>query len=212
MTNAQLVQTYVALLIIEYADPNNQPNALATIALLAAEAIANQVVAQVGSGFAISTLYGQTVAQGNQLNVLGQFVGAPRVLPGYAPSIQFFGQQDTTVPFNASIGGFGDVSTGTPPTDYWNSTVQTLGSYILSDAQMVALIQYLADVNSAYMSVAQVDEILFETFGIFVTVAETAPMQITYTQSISDPGTLYGIVKFLGDFPHPAGVKVLTSP
>lgn len=212
MTNDELTQTYVDLLIIEYSDPNNQPNALATIALLADEAIANQVVGQVGSAYSITTLYGQTLAQGTQLDVLAQFVGAQRELPGYNPSVVYFGHQDTTGVYSASIGGYGSVATGMPPTDYWLSTNQVNGSYTLSDAQMVALILYLAAVNNAYFSVSDVDAILYEFFGTYVTVEETATMQITYTQNPSDPGTLYGIVDYLSKFPHPAGVQVVTSP
>ena len=209
MTNDELVQTYVNLLIIEYADPNNQPNALATIGMLANEAIANQVVSQVGAGFALSTIYGQAIAQGVQLNILGQFVGAPRFLNGYNPSITYFGQQDTTAGFSSSIGGYGDVTTATPPTDYWNSTNNTSGSYILSDAQMLQLILFLAEINNTYLSVQAVDNILFSFFGSYVTVTESGTMQITYADSPSDPGTLYGILKFLNALPHPAGVQVV---
>lgn len=209
MTNAELVQTYVNLLIIQYSDPNNQPNALATIAMLANEAIANQVVSQVSQGFALSTIYGQSVAQGVQLNILGQFVGAQRFLPTYNPTVGFFGMQDTTGSYSASIGGYGDASSVTPPTDYWNSTNQTFGSgYTLSDTEMLNLINFLAAVNNSYFSVADIDAILYEFFGPYVTVAETSPMAITYTDSPSDPGTLFGIVNFLGLFPHPAGVAV----
>lgn len=211
MTNAELVQTYVDLLIIEYSDPNNQPKALATIGLLANEAIANQVVSQVGAGFALTNIYGQTVAQGVQLNTMGQFVGAERFLPGYPPSSTvFFGMQDTTGSYSATIGGLDDVFTGSVSGGFWNSPNQITGTYVLNDAQMILLIQYLATVNNAYLSVSEVDEILFNFFGIYVTVAESATMQITYTESLSDPGTLYGIVKYLGALPHPAGVKVIS--
>jgi|SRR5579864_300743 len=210
MTNAELVATYVALLIIEYSDPNNQPNALATIALLANEAIANQVVGQVGSGFALTNIYGQSVAQGVQLNILGQFVGAQRDLPGYPPTpFTFFGFEDTQVPYNPAIGGFGNTTVGIP-TDYFEDTRNAnSGTYVQSDAQMIQLIEFLAAVNNAYLSVENVDNILFEFFGTFVTVTESATMQITYADSPSDTGTLYSIVKYFNAFPHPAGVQVI---
>lgn len=211
MTNDALIQTYVDLLIIQYSDPNNQPKAMATISLQAGTAVAQQIVGQVGNGYSITTLYGQTLAQGVQLNVLGQFVGAERTLPGYNPASVYFGMQDTTGAYSAAIGGYADV-TGAAPTDYWNSTNQTTGSYTLSDAEMVQLILYLAAANNAYMSLSVVDEILFEFFGTYVTVSESAVMQVTYTQNGSDPGTLYGIVKFLVAFPQPAGVQLVTSP
>lgn len=212
MTNAELIQTYVDLLIIEYADPNNQPDALATIALQAGVAIAGQIVGAVGAAYSITTLYGQTLAQGAQLNVLAQFVGAQRFLVGYPPSaFTYFGMEDTRVAYDPTIGGFGDTTIG-PPTDYFLDTRTVTGTYTLTDAEMVELILYLAAANNAYYSVGDVSDILFQFFGPYVTVAETGPMQITYTQDPSDPGTLYGIVKYLGAFPHPAGVEVVTSP
>lgn len=209
MTNADLVQTYVDLLIIEYSDPNNQPKALATIAMLADTAIANQVVAQVGAAYSITTLYGQTIAQGVQLDVLAQFVGAQRNLPNYSPTLTYYGFEDTTIAFDPSIGGMGDVTVG-EPTDFWISTDTVLGTYVLSDGEMVQLILYLAAVNNAYLSVGNVDDILFQFFGSFVTMDETAVMQVTYTEDPGDPGTLFGIVEYLGAFPHPAGVEVVT--
>ena len=212
MTNAELVQTYVALLLIQYSDPVNQPNALATIGMLANEAIANQIVGQVGQGFALTTIYGQTVAQGNQLNILGQFVGAVRFLPTYNPSTPLFGMQDTTGSFSPTIYGYGDASIATPPSDYWNSTLQTFGSgYTLSDYEMIQLIQFLADVNSAYLSLEVIDNIMYQFFGNYVTVDEGTPVtaKLIYTHNSADPGTLWGIVKFLGVLPHPAGVQVV---
>lgn len=212
MTDAELAKTYVDLLIIEYADPNNQPNALATINLQASVAIANQIVGQVGAAYSITTLYGQSLAQGVQLNVLAQFVGAQRFLVGYpALSFTFFGFEDTRFAYDPTIGGFGDTTVGIPG-DYFEDTRTIVGTYTLTDAQMVTLILYLAAKNNAYLSVAEIDDILFDFFGIYVTMAESAVMQLTYTQNIADPGTLYGIVKYLGAFPHPAGVQVLTSP
>lgn len=208
MTNADLVATYVALLIIEYADPNNQPKALATIGMLANVAIANQIVGQVGSAYSITTLYGQSLAQGVQLDLIAQFVGAPRVLPNFIPSGAFYGFQDTTVPYDPTIGGMGDTTVG-PPSDFFASTDQIVGEYTLSDGQMIQLILFLAAVNNAYLSVADVDEILFDFFGTYVTVTETAVMQITYADDPADPGSLYGIVKYLNAFPHPAGVQVI---
>ncbi|MDE2019602.1 MAG: DUF2612 domain-containing protein [Patescibacteria group bacterium] len=209
MTNEELAQTYVALLIIQYADPNNQPNAAATINMLATEAIANQVVDQVLNGFALSTIYGQTPAVGAQLNILGRWVGAQRVLPGYSISNLYFGQQDTTGTFNPDTGGYGSVNSPYP-TDYWDSTDQSEGSYTLSDSEMIELIQYLASVNNAYLSVSAIDSILYASFGAYVTLTEGS-MELTYNHLAGDPGTLYGIVKYLSVLPHPAGVEVTAS-
>lgn len=208
-TNSEIVATYLALLIFEYNDPNNTPNAIATINLLATEAIANQVVGQVGAGFSINGVYNQTIAVGTQLNIMAQFVGAERVLPNYAPGLTFYGFEDTTGPYVPTIGGMGDTTVGIP-VDYWESTNQTVGSYTLSDGEMINLILFLAAVNNAYLSVENVDNILFEFFGNLVTMTETSPMEITYTDSPSDTGTLFGIINYLNAFPHPAGVEVVS--
>ena len=208
MTNEELIQTYVDLLIIQYADPNNQPNALATIALISGEAIANQVVGQVGNAYSISTIYGQSVAQGVQLNVLGQFVGAQRNLPGYASTLNYFSLADTTTPYTTY--GFGDTTTpSSPPTDLFADTTAVTGTYVLTDGEMIQLILYLAESNNAYLSVEVVDNILFEFFGSYVTLTDNQNMSVTYTDSGSDPGTLFGIVNYLNAFPHPAGVEVI---
>jgi hypothetical protein len=212
MTDEELAATYVNLLPIQWSGPNT-PNAQATIDALATTAIASQLVSQVLDGFALTNIYAQTVAVGAQLDILGQFVGAKRFLPTYAPTLTYFGMQDTTGSYNPSASGFGDASSATAPTDYWLDTSQGFGGgYVLSDAQMIQLILFLAEVNHMDFNVAAIDALLYKFFAQFVTMAESGPMQITYTQSASDPGTLFGIVNYLNLFPHPAGVEVIVIP
>jgi hypothetical protein len=212
MTDADLIATYVALLPIQWSGPGT-PAAQATIALLAETAVASQIVGQVLSGFALTSIYGQTVAVGAQLDILGQFVGARRSLPNFVLSGTYFSFLDTTLPYDAGAGGFGDTTLGTPPPDLWLSTTQVPAApYVLSDPQMVQLIQYLAAVNHADFTVEVIDEILFQTFGALVTVEETAPMQLTYTQDPSDTSPLFDIINYLHAFPHPAGVEILVVP
>ena len=211
MDDADLAATYVSLLPIMWSGPDT-PNAQATIDLLATTAIASQIVGQVLSGFALTNIYDQVPAVGAQLNILGQFVGAQRFLPTYDPSITYFGQQDTTGSYDPSAGGFADAASSTPPTDYWISTSASEGSgYTLSDAQMIQLISYLAAVNHANLTLSAIDSIFFQFFGTYVTVTE-GKMSLTYTQSASDPGTLFGIVSYLSAFPKPAGVEVVVIP
>jgi hypothetical protein len=211
MDDADLAETYVNLLPILWSGPDT-PNAQATIDLLATTAIASQIVGQVLSGFALTNIYDQVPAVGAQLNILGQFVGAQRFLPTYDPSITYFGQQDTTGSYDPSAGGFADAASSTPPTDYWISTSASEGSgYTLSDAQMIQLISYLSAVNHANLTLSAIDSIFFQFFGTYVTVTE-GNMSLTYTQSASDPGTLFGIVDYLGAFPHPMGCEIVVVP
>ena len=208
MTNEELAATYVQLLIIQYSDPNNQPNAIATINLLATEAIANQIVLQVLSGFSINDSYGQTPAVGVQLDILGQFVGAERFLDGYSPPINYFSYGDTVGPDNNAY-GFGDIYNNIIPLDYWESTVNTAGTYTLSDGQMSQLIQYLATKNNMYMSLENIDNLLFSLFGTEVTVEETN-MELQYSDAGGNGSVMYGVINYLNAFPHPAGVNILT--
>jgi hypothetical protein len=211
MTESDLVLTYQALLPIMWSGPNT-PKAQATIGLLAETAIGSQIVGQVFDGFALTSIYSQVPAVGRQLDIIGQFVGAQRFLPTYNLSVVYFGQQDTTGSYDPDSGGFGDASSATPPTDYWLSTTGSIGGgYTLSDAQMIQLIQYLTAINHANFTVSEIDAILFRFFGPYV-VASEGPMQITYTQSASDPGALFGIVSYLSAFPRPAGVEVVVIP
>lgn len=212
MTDADLIATYVKLLPIQWSGPTT-PHAQDTIDLLAQTAIASQIVGQVLGGFALTNIYGQAVAVGAQLDLLGQFVGARRSLPNFILSGTYFSFQDTTAAHNPGAGGFGDTTLGTPPMDLWLSTTQVAAApYLLTDPQMILLIQYLAAVNHADFTVEVIDDILFEFFGIYVTVEETGDMELTYTQSPSDPGTLFQIVDYLNAFPHPAGVHIVVVP
>lgn len=209
MTDGDLIQTYVDLLIIQFSDPSNQPKALATIALQATVAIANQIVGQVAAAYSISTIYGQALAVGDQVDVLAQFVGAQRVLPNYLPPGSFYGFQDTSTTYDPTIGGMGDTTIG-PPLDFWQSTNQVIGEYTLSDGLLIQLILYLAASDNAFLSVSVVDDIFFEFFGTFVTVDESVPMVATYTDGAGDPNAnLFGIIKYLNAFPHPAGVEIV---
>lgn len=212
MTDAELVATYVALLPIQWSGPNT-PKAQATIQLLATTAIANQIVGQVLAGFALTNIYDQTVAVGAQLDILGQFVGARRILPNFIIAGTYFSFQDTRGAYDPSAGGFGDTTLGTVPPDLWISTTQVPDApYVLTDAQMILLIQYLAAVNHSEFTVKVIDDILFQFFSTYVTVEETASMQLTYTQDPSDPGTLFDIVNYFNAFPKPAGVEIIIVP
>ena len=210
MTNEELVATYVNLLIIQYADPNNQPNATATINAMATEGIANQIVGQVSDGFSLNGIYGQTPAVGAQLDILGQFVGAERLIPGYGSSVTDFGMQDTTKALNDSIGGYG-VSTVSPPSDYWDTTTGIPGgTYVLSDAQMVNLINWLAQLNNMFLSVANIDNFLYSFFGDYIYMEE-GQLTINYYQRPNNPNDFYSLIKFLGILPKPAGVAIGAS-
>lgn len=212
MTDADLVAAYVRLLPIQWSGPAT-PKAQATIGVLATTAIASQLVGQVLAGFALTNIYDQTVAVGAQLDVLGQYVGAQRVLPNFLIDGVYFSFQDTADAYNPDAGGFGDTTLGMPPTDLWLSTTQSAGiPYVLTDAQMILLIQYLAAVNHADLTVGVVDDILFALFGVYVTVEETASMEVTYTQDPADPGTLFAIVNYFDAFPRPAGVETNIVP
>ena len=198
MLTIDIINYYVNLLVIQY---NNLPNAQLTIQALATEVVADQIIAQVRDGFSIDT------AVGNQLNIIGEYVGAPRNIFGYDPTIPYFA-------FPAYAGtpapntGFAQYSDTTDPPDLWLSYTTGSTQYTLTDGQLRDLIRYLIAVHMSDHTIFSIDNILQTFFGIYCTLADNQDMTITYTHQLSDPNFLFSIINELNLLPHPAGVQV----
>lgn len=198
MTDQELVATYVALLVIQYKE---LPNARGTISAVATETIANQIFSQVRDGFDLST------AIGNQLDVLAQYVGAPREIFGYDPTIPYFAfpsYSGSPLPDT----GFAFYSDTTDPPDLWLSYTTAQTTFILTDGQVRAIIQYLIAVHASDHTLYSIDLILQTFFGTYCTLTDNEDMTITYTHLTSDPNNLFEIINQLNLLPHPAGVEV----
>lgn len=198
MTDSELINYYVNLLVIQY---KTLPNAQGTIQALATEVIANQIYNQVLNGFQLST------AIGNQLDILAQYVGAPREIHGYSPSIPYFALYSylTIPPSNVGFASYSDTS---DPVDNWLSYATSLTTYVLSDGQLRLLIAYLIAIHKSDTTISDIDLILQTFFGTYATLTDNENMSITYTHQLADPNFLFSIIDQLNALPHPAGVTV----
>lgn len=199
MTVNEQVAYYINLLVIQY---KILPNATGTIGALASEVVANQIYDQVLNGFNLQT------AVGHQLDVLASYVGAPRTIFGYSPTVEYFELQSYVTTPVGNI-GFAQYTDITDPIDFWllYSTSQT--AFVLSDGQLRQLIAYLIAVHASDHTLESLDVIMQTFFGAYATLTDNEDMSITYTHQLSDPNLLFSIVNQIGKLPHPAGVEIV---
>lgn len=199
MTVDQQIQFYVQLLAIQY---KILPNATGTIQALATEVVADQIYQQVLNGFQLST------AVGEQLDILADYVGAPRTIFGYNPSIPYFAlySYSTIPPSNIGFASYLDV---TDPVDNWLSYTTAPTAYMLTDGQLQLLIAYLIAIHASDYTLSSLDVILQTFFGPYCTLTDNKDMSIVYTHYSTDPNFLFSIVNQLNKLPHPAGVNVV---
>lgn len=199
MTDSELVAYYQNLLVVQY---KVLPNAQGTIGALATEVVANQIYNQVMQGFDLTT------AIGAQLDVLAQYVGAPREIHGYNPLIPYFSFPPYAGPTPPDI-GFASYSDVTDPPDLWLSYSTATTTYVLTDGQLRQLIAYLIAVHASDHTLQSIDLILQTFFGVYCTMTDNEDMTMTYTHLLTDPNYLFSIIDQLNLLPHPGGVEVI---
>lgn len=199
-TPEELVTYYQNLLIIQY---KRSVKAWQTIEALSTETVASNIYQQVQAGFDVTT------AIGNQLDILGVYVGAHRFLANFTSSNQFMAFPLYTNPFANLVVGFAEYTNIVDPMGYWLLYVTQGTSYILTDGQLQDLIQYLIAVHASDNTNSSIDDIFLEFFGSYVTTTDNEDMTLTYTHdATNDPFELFAIVDFIGALPHPAGVEI----
>lgn len=192
---------YVNLLIIQYRAKSNARN---TVGVLTQEGVADGIVAAVRDGFDINT------AVGLQIDLLGTYRGAVRTVFGLDLTHSYFatpvyGEADAD-----TVKGFafyGDVITWF----FLQYADAVRPIYSMNDDELRRLIKFRAESQSRFLSLQEIDNILFEFFGTNVTLTDNGDMSITYTHNIGDSDTLFGIVKDTNSLPSPAGVLVIVA-
>lgn len=198
MTTQELIDYYTGLLIMQYSAGGN---AVATVQAIMYGLIQEQIVQKVGDGFDLDT------AIGVQLTAVGTYRGAPRVVFGIVP-----GNYWSLVPYADPLPNsyFGWALYADPdPTWKWiqYADLDAFGTP-LTDIQLRRLIRFLALTSSSDLTLGDLDNILYATFGIYVNVVDNKDMTITYDHTAADPDPdgLWGIVVLANALPHPAGV------
>lgn len=201
MTDQELIDYYVNLLVIQY---KILPNATGTINAVATEVVANQIYSQVLNGFSIQT------AIGAQLEILASYVGAPRTIFAYNPAILYFALPAySTTPVTAI--GFASYADAVDPTDDWLLYTTSPTTYVLTDGQLRLLIEYLIAVHASDHTLYSIDRILQTFFGTYAELIDNGNMTITYQHQAADPNLLFSIVNQLNQLPRPAGVEVMVT-
>ena len=196
-----LTTYYINLLIIQYC---NKPKARATVGILVRELVSDQIIAQVRDGFNLE------VAVGSQLDTLASYRGAQRIVFGIDLTRDYFAlpsYDDADLDTYHGIGVYAE-----DPSVYFMFYADTnRPSYAMTDDELRRLVKLLAKTQSRFLSVKEVDDILWAAFGAMVTLQDNEDMTIEYVHDPSDTDTLYKIAAGVGAFPHPSGVEVITS-
>ncbi len=206
MTTDELNEYYQNLLIMQYA---LQPNALATIQAYVAQVIADQIVAQVRDGFNLPyTVGGQSdTAVGVQLDAVATYVGANRQVFGVDISRSNFLMPLYGDPNADTAPGFGVY--GSPVTWFFLTYQdENLPIYTMNDSELTRVTQFRARMLSMFMSIENIDNLIFDFFGDNAAVFESGLMAITYLFLTSDPDSLSTLLTDTNSLPRPAGVKL----
>jgi len=208
MTNAELVQYYVDLLIIQYRGQEKAPQHMA--AFLENLTI-YELIREVENGYNIDENLGP-VAVGVQLDVIAKYVGANRIVTGIDFSRTYFGSADYgTYPSILEVSGSPDYGEINPPDAQiltYNSDQESL--YSLTDSELLIIIKLKIAQNNSNHSTAEVDLILEEFFAGSVIFTDNENMTGSYIFG-EDVRRLVGIAQTENAIPKPAGVGYTLS-
>jgi len=178
MTNAELVEYYVNLLIIQY---KNKAKAEAHVQTLMEQEIIFELIKAVESAYNIDDSLGNT-AQGVQLNVIAKYVGAERVITGIDFSRIFFGGVDYNepTPYVDIVGSIDYSETDPPDAQILTYETDEQSALSLTDQELLLIIQMKILQNNSNHSVGEIDDLLDQFFGDSVIFTDEKNMTISY--------------------------------
>lgn len=198
MNIEDIINYYVNLLIIQY---NQLPNARATIAIFIQQLLANGVLFDIRDGYNLET------AVGVQLDVLAKYIGVDRFFTAQSLDGYFglLGYTDTDETYTSLI-GFSKYSDFEEKPGNWliyNDIAST--TYSLPDAEFRILLKLKILQNNCNHSDKEINDGIFEIFGISLLMQDNFDMTMTY---IVDPSisTIINIANEKGILPKPMGV------
>lgn len=190
------IQYYKDLILYQYI---NAPKALATIDLLINQAVVDLLPIAVRDAFDLNT------AVGDQLDVLGEYIGLSRVVP-FQIERDYFSLDDYNTPLSDPTGF----------TSYLNDTLNRQGStylYVfaqnswstLEDSEYRLLLKLKVVLNTSQATFYEIATILNDFFGSDIVFCDQQDMSISYfvVQSIE---RIISIAYDAGLLPKPMGV------
>ena len=171
ITDAELVQYYRNLLIIQY---RGKERAGDTVSAFVSEALIYELIRDVEGAYDIDT------AVGNQLDIIGKYVGVSRTITGTTFTRDYFGLSSygDTAPFDFnSYMLYGEI----PPDIQYRSYEESSQSlFDLNDEEYRMIIKLKIVQNQSNFSIPEIDSFINNFFGEGVIFGDRFNMSIYY--------------------------------
>lgn len=169
--NAELIEYYVNLLILQY---RNKPRARAFIAAIIRVIMIFDILDAIENGYDIDT------AIGAQQDILGKILGIDRVITGTAFDRTYFGFiRYGDNPATSIYGGFARYGVPQDAQFLRYGEIQQ-SRFSLNDVEFRDALLFKAAQNVSNHSVADIDNLLFDIYGGAVTMEDNFDMSMTY--------------------------------
>lgn len=203
MTNEELIQYYINLLIIQYKNLDKAPKHIREVV---SKLIIYELAIQVRDGYNIDETLGKT-AVGKQLDVLAKYVGVDRIVYGSSFTRTFFGyiQYGESSPY--SFGGYVNYEENIPDVQFKRYQDSKESLYRLNDYELLTVLKLKILKNNSIGSVYDIDQFLDSFFNNQVLFFDSMNMIITYIFD-SDLLRLVTIAVSENLIPRPAGIRL----
>lgn len=191
---------YQALVTSEH---NQKPNFMALVGVLAG-AMADAVAATAS----IPLAFNLQTAIGKQLDIIGQWVGQPRIIPQVlVPGFFGFSALQTGAPEGLALpfGRLQDMSFGGV---WFGLQDSAAGSTTLNDAQYRTVIAARIARNQSNGTLGAIEMALLDVFGSPCAVLDFGTMQLTINVSVPISPVDEALLTLLDILPRPAGVAI----
>lgn len=171
MTDAELVEYYTNLLIIQYRTKQRAPQHVAAIL---DKLIIFEILRQIESGYDVDT------AVGEQQDILGKYLGVDRTITGTVFTRDYFGYSEygDTAPF--TFEPFIQYSDDVPDVQFRRYEESSQSLYDLTDEEFREIQKLAILFNSSNFSTRETDDLVVQLFGDQVVFTDRYDMTISY--------------------------------
>jgi hypothetical protein len=189
---------YINLLIMQYVTKERARN---TVGVFVRELVNGSLISQVRDGFDLDT------AIGVQLDKVAAYRGLVRTVYGIDLTREYFSVAfyDDSTPFDGV--GFAFYDEDAPGYSFFYSDTNR-PVYSMTDSELRRIVKLVAKTQSRFLSVKEIDEILWAEFGDNLYLVDNENMTIEYVHDPTDTDNLFKIAEGVGALPKPAGVSM----
>lgn len=199
MTNAELIEYYTNLLIIQY---KSKSKANDHIKSLIENEMIFELIEKVENGFDIDT------AVGIQQDILGKYLGIDRIINGIPFTIDYFGFSlyGSSIFLYEPFMEYGE----TPPDTQFFRYGESESVLQLNDEEFRTIQKFRVIQANSYHSLKDIDDALFLFFGTTIQLVDNEDMTIEYIFPASET-KLATILQSEDLLPRPMGVELFIS-